>query len=149
MRGRGSWIVRPAAEALALSGGLVVLYLASRVVVPLRPHAGALLLLGALVALTLLALRRRVQLRDARRRRHNAEVECGRLALKLQESEARLQSLQGLLAMCSHCKSIRDGAGDWRSVEAYLEQHFQAAFSHGVCPECLRVEYPGLFEGGV
>jgi hypothetical protein len=60
-----------------------------------------------------------------------------RLADYLQE----LQKLRGLVAICSHCKSIKDAQGQWHPVEHYLIHHPDAMFSHGICPECLKKHY--------
>lgn len=49
-----------------------------------------------------------------------------------------LQSLRGLIPICSKCKKIRDSKGHWRSVEEYLIHHPKADFSHGYCPECFK-----------
>lgn len=61
-------------------------------------------------------------------------------ALELALSEIR--TLQGLLPMCSHCKSIRTDDGLWMRIEAYLSDHTDAKFSHGLCPDCIRDLYP-------
>jgi len=58
--------------------------------------------------------------------------------------EAELRQLMGLLPICASCKSIRDEKGNWQKLESYIEAHSQAAFSHGVCPECARRLYPDL-----
>ncbi|HET7274010.1 MAG TPA: hypothetical protein VFI91_02455 [Longimicrobiaceae bacterium] len=81
-----------------------------------------------------------------RQRRLFLEGELQSRTIELEEVRTRMRSLQGLLAICSCCKSIRDTTGNWKQMEDYLEFHFQTAFSHAVCPECMRVEYPGLFE---
>src|SRR5881628_2240461 len=47
-----------------------------------------------------------------------------------------LSTLEGLLAVCSYCKRIRQPDGSWGSLERYIEQRSKAEFSHGVCPEC-------------
>ena len=49
---------------------------------------------------------------------------------------AELTTLEGLLAICSYCKRIRDTDGAWMTLERYVEMHSPARFSHGVCPEC-------------
>jgi hypothetical protein len=46
--------------------------------------------------------------------------------------------LRGLLPICASCKKIRDDRGYWNELEAYLEQHSEAAFTHGICAECQR-----------
>jgi hypothetical protein len=56
---------------------------------------------------------------------------CARLV-----SETR--SLRGLLPICATCKRIRDDGGSWNQLEAYVEEHSEAEFTHGICAECLR-----------
>jgi len=34
----------------------------------------------------------------------------------------------------------------WNQIEAYIREHSEAEFSHGVCPECARRLYPEIFE---
>jgi len=57
-----------------------------------------------------------------------------------------VKTLQGIIPICSHCKNIRTEAGDWQQVEAYVHAHSDAAFSHGVCPNCLEAHYPDVAE---
>jgi DNA-binding response OmpR family regulator len=49
---------------------------------------------------------------------------------------AELLALEGLLAVCSYCKRLRDGDRGWSSLERYVESHSKAEFTHGVCPDC-------------
>ena len=70
--------------------------------------------------------------------RHNAQE----LAKALEE----VKTLQGLLPMCSHCKSVRNDAGYWDSVETYISAHSDANFSHGICPTCLQIHHPQVYE---
>ncbi len=49
--------------------------------------------------------------------------------------------LQGLLPICMHCKKIRDESDDWSQLESYIDQHSEAKFSHGVCPDCISEHY--------
>lgn len=53
----------------------------------------------------------------------------------------RLKQLEGLLAICSHCKKILDEENRWTRLETYIVEHSQAEFSHGVCPECAKLHY--------
>ena len=56
-----------------------------------------------------------------------------------------MKQLRGLLPICSYCKKIREGEDYTTSVEAYLAEHSDATFSHGVCPACYdRFVKPGL-----
>ncbi len=47
-----------------------------------------------------------------------------------------VQTLSGLLPICSSCKKIRDDQGYWNNLESYIEQHTEASFSHSICLEC-------------
>jgi len=41
-----------------------------------------------------------------------------------------------LLPICSGCKRIRDDEGYWNQLEDYIQEHSEAEFSHGYCPDC-------------
>jgi hypothetical protein len=55
-----------------------------------------------------------------------------------------VQRLEGLLAICSFCKSIRNKAGDWEPLETFISARSEAQFSHGLCPSCGRLHYPDI-----
>lgn len=74
--------------------------------------------------------------------RKQAVDERERLVRELREALAELKTLRGILPICSHCKRIRDEAGAWSAVEAYVTKHSDASFSHGICPECFAKHYP-------
>ncbi|MGM0451944.1 MAG: PAS domain S-box protein [Thermodesulfobacteriota bacterium] len=73
-----------------------------------------------------------------------AEKEQKRLIAELQDALNNLKLLRGLLPICSHCKKIRDDTGYWNRLEAYIEKHSDAEFSHSICPDCARRHYPDL-----
>lgn len=50
--------------------------------------------------------------------------------------------LRGFLPICASCKKIRDHQGYWTQMEAYIRDHSEAEFSHGICPECVTKLYP-------
>ncbi len=56
---------------------------------------------------------------------------------ELEEALARVRLLQGLLPICSYCKKIRNDQNYWQQVEAYISEHSEAVFSHGICPDCF------------
>ncbi len=56
-----------------------------------------------------------------------------------------VKTLCGLLPICSCCKKIRDDQGYWQHVETYLQEHTDADFSHGICPDCAHTHYPKYF----
>ena len=60
-----------------------------------------------------------------------------RLIRDLRASLAKVRTLKGLIPICSHCKRVRDDAGFWQQVEAYVRDRSEAQFSHGICPSCL------------
>lgn len=69
----------------------------------------------------------------------------GERTAELKHALDTVRTLRGLLPICSCCKKIRDGRGDWQHVEAYLARHTEADFSHGLCPECAEEHYPKYF----
>jgi hypothetical protein len=55
---------------------------------------------------------------------------------------AEVKTLGGMLPICSHCKKIRDDNGYWNQLEAYLNAHTDAEFTHGICPDCAKEIFP-------
>jgi sigma-B regulation protein RsbU (phosphoserine phosphatase) len=55
---------------------------------------------------------------------------------ELEDALTRVKQLQGLLPICSYCKSIRDDKNYWHQVESFVKSHSGAEFSHGICPGC-------------
>lgn len=56
----------------------------------------------------------------------------------------RADRLDLLMPLCRGCGQIRDDAGYWQDVVAYLEAHSDYRFSHGICPACVRAHFPEL-----
>lgn len=87
--------------------------------------------------------------------RHRAELE-GLVAERtaelrqtnrsLRQALDEVQTLSGLLPICTNCKKIRDDKGYWQGVEDYIRTHSQADFTHGICPDCLAKLYPQVFQ---
>lgn len=92
-----------------------------------------------LVILVLLA----VQYREMIGRRR-VEEERKKLIRDLREALSRVKQLGGLLPICANCKKIRDDNGYWKQIEAYIRDHSEADFSHGICPDCAAKLYPDL-----
>ena len=78
-------------------------------------------------------------------KRKRAEQDRERLIHELQEALDRVKTLKGLIPICANCKKIRDDEGFWHQVEAYVRDHSEAEFSHGICPECKKELYPEIF----
>jgi hypothetical protein len=56
--------------------------------------------------------------------------------------EVRL--LWGLLPICMHCRRIRTEKRGWENIENYVTERSQAKFTHGICPDCIKKEYPEI-----
>jgi len=65
-----------------------------------------------------------------------------KLIKELKSALDEIDTLSGLLPICSHCKKIRDDSGYWQGVEQYIAARSDAQFSHGICPDCMREYYP-------
>ena len=58
------------------------------------------------------------------------------------EDVTELAELRKIFPICMHCKKIRDGDSYWQHVEEYLNTYTGVRFSHGICPDCLKIHYP-------
>ena len=72
---------------------------------------------------------------------HRIEQELRRAKEAAERDLAEIQTLSGLVPICSHCKKVRDDEGYWKRVEDYLART-GARVSHGICPDCLTRFYP-------
>ncbi len=86
-----------------------------------------------------LSLKREMDRRKARERELQERNEELRRAL----SEVKV--LRGLIPICAGCKKIRNDHGYWEQIEEYIQDHSEAAFSHGLCLPCAKKLYPGLY----
>ena len=60
----------------------------------------------------------------------------------LEQALAQVKTLEGIITICMHCNRIAVGKDQWQRVEAYVESHSTAVFSHGLCQTCLETNYP-------
>jgi sigma-B regulation protein RsbU (phosphoserine phosphatase) len=68
------------------------------------------------------------------------------LAFRIRELEAsinRINQLQRLLPICMYCKKVRADTDYWREIETYIHEQAGTDFSHGICPDCLKVHFAG------
>jgi nitrate/nitrite-specific signal transduction histidine kinase len=98
-----------------------------------------------LITVFVLALMAVLTFRPMVRRIHEHFLERGQAARErekliadLRTALANVKTLSGLIPICSGCKKIRDDRGYWNQLEAYLERHSNADFTHGFCPECQK-----------
>ncbi len=65
-------------------------------------------------------------------------IERQKLITELEKSRKEIKTLQGLLPICAWCRNIRDDKGYWKSLETYIRENTDAAFTHGICPKCMK-----------
>jgi len=61
--------------------------------------------------------------------------------LRLEKTIETLNTLKGLLPICSNCKKIRDPENAWHALEQYLSERSDILFTHSICPECYKELY--------
>lgn len=66
----------------------------------------------------------------------------GRMERERKKLLDEIKVLQGIIPICSYCKKIRDDKGYWEDVAGYISKHSEAEFSHGICPECIEINFP-------
>lgn len=59
-----------------------------------------------------------------------------RTVTELAHALAEVKTLRGFLPICAYCRKVRDDDGYWEGLEAYVQKHSGATFSHGLCPSC-------------
>ena len=73
-------------------------------------------------------------------------IERQKLLTDLSKKMNEIKTLRGLIPFCAWCRKIRDEKGYWSRVEEYLEEHTDAAFTHGICEECGVKLFAGIEE---
>jgi len=74
----------------------------------------------------------------------NEIEEKEKLVLELKTALSEVKTLRGIIPICSYCRKIRNDAGAWSVLEEYMSHHSDAAFSHGICPDCFEIEMKKL-----
>lgn len=64
------------------------------------------------------------------------------VVLLIKAYQKKIDTLRGIVPICSYCKQIRDDKGYWNQVEEYVSRHTEAEFSHSICPECIKKHFP-------
>lgn len=57
---------------------------------------------------------------------------------ELENSLAKVSHLKRLLPICMYCKKVRNDSDYWQEIDAYITQHTDTDFTHGVCPNCMK-----------
>jgi phosphoserine phosphatase RsbU/P len=59
--------------------------------------------------------------------------------MDLEFAMSKVKELQGLLPICSYCKTIRDDSGYWHQVTQYVSKDDHIPLAHDICPNCHEV----------
>lgn len=74
------------------------------------------------------------------------QLELKRTSAKLADSLNHIKLMEGLIPICSYCKGIRNDEGFWLTVERFMAEHADVNFTHGVCNDCMRQQFPEVAE---
>ncbi|MCX5932155.1 MAG: GAF domain-containing protein [Cyanobacteria bacterium] len=74
------------------------------------------------------------------------QLELRLVSARLAQALEKINLIEELIPICSYCKAIRNDAGYWSSVEAFIKQHSDVAFTHGVCESCIEKHFPEVAE---
>jgi PAS domain S-box-containing protein len=91
-----------------------------------------------------------MQLRDAlnnlKKIVEKRSEELTRTNKELRDALSQVKTLKGFIPICANCGKIRTDEGFYQSIEAYIAEHTDAKFSHGICPDCRQKLYPQYSE---
>jgi len=75
------------------------------------------------------------------------QLETKLLSEKLEETLQNYQKLKDVaLPICMVCHKIHTNNDYWERLEEYFAKHTDIMFSHGICPDCIKVTYGKLGE---
>ena len=77
---------------------------------------------------------------------HILLVRAIQYAIERQKLLSKINTLHGMLPICSWCKKVRDDDGYWDDIEQYIMKHSDADFTHGICPDCFKEAYPDTYK---
>lgn len=69
-------------------------------------------------------------------RRLNGELESRNR--ELQQALDELETLRGVIPICTQCKRVCHDEDSWEQLYVYVTRHSGAKFSHGICPRCTQ-----------
>jgi len=67
-----------------------------------------------------------------------------KLVLLVLENVDELIQLRKIIPICARCKRVRNDQEFWTEVETYFKEHLDVAFSHSICPHCMRTLHPDI-----
>jgi len=66
------------------------------------------------------------------------------LLFRLNRLLKQINIMEGFHKVCASCHLVWDPEKGWRQWESYIKEHSEAAFSHGICPDCAKKLYPNI-----
>ena len=57
-----------------------------------------------------------------------------------------LSGLQRIVPICSFCQNVQNDDDRWEPIHSYFQTFSTISFSHKICPECARKQYPDLVD---
>jgi PAS domain-containing protein len=60
------------------------------------------------------------------------------------ENVTELIELRRVIPICSVCNKVRNDDEYWHRLETFFDKHLALKFSHGICPDCLKSQFPEL-----
>lgn len=68
------------------------------------------------------------------------------IVAELRKQLATTKLMQGLLPICASCKKMKNEKQEWQVLEEYVMEHTEATLTHGVCPDCMKRDFPDAWE---
>ena len=65
-----------------------------------------------------------------------ANEEKDRVIAELSDALDSVETLNGLMPICSSCRKVRDDKGYWKMIENFITERADVQFTQGMCPEC-------------
>jgi phosphoserine phosphatase RsbU/P len=65
----------------------------------------------------------------------------------LEFAMSKVRDLQGLLPICSYCKTIRDDSAYWHQVQNYVSDDNHIPLAHDICPNCHELHFQPEIDG--
>jgi PAS domain-containing protein len=66
------------------------------------------------------------------------------LLLLVIEDISEIAELYRMIPICSVCRKVRDDKDSWMRIESYFKNNWDVDFSHGLCPDCYKIEMDKL-----
>ncbi|HIA47656.1 MAG TPA: hypothetical protein EYN96_06735 [Candidatus Hydrogenedentes bacterium] len=129
------------APTLVFSAGMIALFVAYKEPTYIGESINAIIMVFSLSIIGFVASRA-----IGRYRRMNYIHLTGERGTReeLENTLEHVKQVPGILPICAYCLKIRDEHGIWHKTETYIEEHSEAQFNHGACPECAELHHKDL-----